>query len=66
MWILIAQGKAWRLVWIYGIAMVVNVMLNIIFTPRFGYTAAAAITGVSEGVVLLLLGWNLRTLKLAS
>src|SRR3989344_928505 len=66
MWILIAQGKAWRLVWIYGIAMVVNVVLNIIFTPRFGYIAAAAITGVSEGVVLLLLGWNLRTLKFAS
>lgn len=66
MWILIAQGKAWRLVWIYGVAMVVNVVLNLLFTPTFGYNAAAAITGVSEGVVLLLLGWNLRSLKLTS
>lgn len=66
MWILIAQGKTWRLVWIYGIAMLVNVGLNALFTPQFGYTAAAAITGVSEGVVLFLLGWNLRPLKLSS
>ena len=65
MWIMIAQGKTWRLVWIYGIAMVVNVVLNMLFIPQFGYTAAAAITGVSEGVVLLLLGWNLRSFKLS-
>ncbi|MFA6446622.1 MAG: polysaccharide biosynthesis C-terminal domain-containing protein, partial [Candidatus Paceibacterota bacterium] len=66
MWILIAQGKTWQLVWVYGIAMVVNVVLNVMFIPQFGYTAAAIITGISEGVVLLLLGWNLRSMKFAA
>ncbi len=46
--------------WIYGVAMAVNVVLNIAFVPQFGYIAAAIITGVSEGVVLLLLGISIK------
>jgi O-antigen/teichoic acid export membrane protein len=66
MWMLIAQGKTWKLVWIYGLAMCVNVILNIVFIPRFGYNAAAITTGISEGVVLFLLGLSLRGTKNSS
>jgi O-antigen/teichoic acid export membrane protein len=54
-WIMIARGKTWNLVLIYGAAMLLNIVLNKIFIPQFGPIAAAAVTGVSEGFVLILL-----------
>jgi len=55
MWVLIAQGKQRLLAKIYGLGMIINIFLNLLFIPRFGYNAAAVITGFSEGIVLLLL-----------
>ncbi|MFZ5845529.1 MAG: polysaccharide biosynthesis C-terminal domain-containing protein, partial [Patescibacteria group bacterium] len=63
-WTLIALGKQKLLVVIYGIAMVANILSNLVFIPRYGYMAAAWITVVSEGLVLLMLiGFLRRILK---
>ncbi len=41
--------------WIYGAATGLNVVLNMIYIPRYAYTAAAMITGITEIFVLILL-----------
>ncbi len=56
MWVLISLKKQWALVGIYGVLMIVNIVLNIVFVPSFGYMAAAWITVGSEGLVLLASG----------
>jgi len=56
MWVLIALGKQKILAWIYAVLMIFNILLNIVFVPRYGYMAAAWITFVSEGVVFLVSG----------
>ncbi len=56
MWVLIAHGKLKLLSIFYGFSMVVNIVLNLIFIPGYGYMAAAVITGVSEFMVLLATG----------
>ncbi|MBI4136702.1 oligosaccharide flippase family protein [Candidatus Roizmanbacteria bacterium] len=55
MWYLIAQNKTWQLVWIYGVGMVCNIVLNIIFIPSYGVPAAAVTTAVSETILITLL-----------
>jgi O-antigen/teichoic acid export membrane protein len=52
MWILIALKRQTDLVTIYGISMIANIALNIVFVPQFGYMAAAWITIASEAFVL--------------
>ena len=54
MWTLITKKQRMKLVYIYGFSMLINIGLNVIFTPVYGYSAAAWITVFSEGVVLLL------------
>src|SRR3989344_5916433 len=56
MWTLIALKKQWALAGIYGLSMVINIALNLWLIPVYGYMAAAWITVLSEGVVLLLSG----------
>jgi O-antigen/teichoic acid export membrane protein len=58
MWTLIAKKKQTLLAVIYFISMIVNVLLNMIFIPRFGYMAAAWITVGSEGFVLAMSGYS--------
>lgn len=53
MWTLIALRKQVLLLGIYGCAMLINVLLNVWLIPIWGYMAAAWITVVSEGLVLL-------------
>lgn len=55
-WILIVKNRMKGLIAIYFSVMVIVVVLNMIFIPRFSYYAAAVITVVGEGFVLLLLG----------
>lgn len=57
MWVLIAQRKQWRLLAIHGVAMAVNMTLNIMYIPKYGYMAAAWITTFSELCVLLATGY---------
>ncbi len=56
MWGLIALRKQNALVFIYGFAMVINIILNSIFIPRFGYLPAAWITIISEIIILIASG----------
>lgn len=55
MWDLILRNQQKSLVLIYGIGLIVNLALNLIFIPQFGILAAAIITGITEAVVLVLL-----------
>jgi O-antigen/teichoic acid export membrane protein len=57
MWTLIALKKQLLLAVIYGLAMILNISLNLWLIPQFGYMAAAWTTVVCEGLVLLLSGF---------
>ncbi len=51
---LIALGRQWYSFYIGIVALVINVALNMIFIPIFSYNAAAFITFLTEGIVVLL------------
>jgi O-antigen/teichoic acid export membrane protein len=57
MWLLIALERTWFLVGIYGSALVVNLVLNLMFIPRFGSVVAAINTGVTETFILAISGY---------
>ncbi|MCL4397936.1 flippase [Patescibacteria group bacterium] len=50
---LIALGKQWYSFVIAIGALIINVALNIVFIPRFSFEAAAFITFVTEGLIVL-------------
>lgn len=54
MWIMITLNKKTALVVIYGCSMIFNIVANIIFLPKLGFIAAAWITVIGEGIVLVL------------
>ena len=54
-WVLIARGEQKYLMYVYLLATIINILLNLIFIPQFSYIASAAITVISEGLVFLLL-----------
>lgn len=54
MWLLITLGKRKTLAIVYGISMILNIVLNIIFIPIFGIPAAALTTLFGETIILLL------------
>lgn len=54
MWTLIAKKKQIHLMSIYGVSMVINIILNVLLVPVFGYIAAAWITVASEALVLVI------------
>jgi O-antigen/teichoic acid export membrane protein len=56
MWALVAVKKQSALAIIYGASMIVNVAGNILLVPAYGFMAAAWLTVVSEGLVLVLSG----------
>lgn len=56
MWTLVALKKQTWLMIIYGGSMIGNILLNLWLIPRYGYNAAAWVTVLSEGIVLLLSG----------
>lgn len=56
MWLLIALEKRRQLLVIYGSVMVVSIFMNLLFVPRFGYLAAAVISGVNEALAFLFAG----------
>jgi O-antigen/teichoic acid export membrane protein len=53
LWTLIALKKQTTLVWLYGGAMIANIIFNILFIPTYGSIAAAWITVASETLVLV-------------
>lgn len=55
MWVLITAEKQILLVPFYGFSMVLNIVLNTLLIPRYGYLAAASTTLITEVVVTFLL-----------
>lgn len=53
-WALIAQKEQKFLMYVYLVASILNIILNLIFIPIASYTASAIITGVSEGIIFVL------------
>lgn len=54
MWLLVVFNLQKILILIYGFGAVLNIILNLIFIPKFGYISASIITGVSESIILIL------------
>lgn len=55
-WVLLLRGKVKLLICIYLVTMIINIFLNMIYIPQFSYLAAAAVTGVTEGIVFICMG----------
>jgi len=55
LWLLITLGKQKQIPFVYAIGAVVNVVLNLIFIPRYSFHASAIITWTSEFLILSLL-----------
>lgn len=53
LWTLIALKKQVTLVWLYGFAMILNIVFNLLFIPTYGSVAAAIVTVGSETFVLV-------------
>ena len=56
-WHFVINNKLKFLVPLYGGALLLNVVLNIIFVPKYSYSAAAIATGISEALVFLSMLW---------
>ncbi|KKR21823.1 MAG: Polysaccharide biosynthesis protein [Candidatus Moranbacteria bacterium GW2011_GWA2_39_41] len=62
--LLIVGNLQKRLMWTLGIAAVANITLNLIFIPKFSYTAAAYISAITEFIVVLLTAYmTMKKLK---
>ncbi len=56
-WHFLIKEKLKFLVPLYGGALLLNIILNIIFIPRFSYYAASITTLLSEGLVFVVMLW---------
>lgn len=56
-WHFLIRNKIQFLVPLYAAALLLNILLNIIFIPRFTYFAAAATTGICELLVFVVMLW---------
>lgn len=54
MWTLISYEKYKQVLLIYLIGLIINFILNLTFVPQYSYIASAAITGISEYLILSL------------
>lgn len=59
-YLLIAAGEQRRLIHAFALTFAFNISANLLFTPRYGYPAAAAITVVSELVLLVPFAYRVR------
>ena len=59
---MVIENKQKKLPILYGVAFAANIVLNIIFIPRYDYVASAVITVITEVFVLLFLLYYLRGL----
>lgn len=60
---LIAAGKQKYLLIIYASGAVINVVVNYLTIPVYGYYAAAVTTVISEGIILFLLAFTYAQIK---
>lgn len=59
-WHFLIKNRLAFLVPLYGGALLLNVVLNILLVPHFSYYAAAVITGVCEALVFVVMLWYFR------
>lgn len=57
---LVAMGKQIELLWINAVAVIINVVLNLILAPRFGAVGAAVVAAITEMTMFILLAIRLR------
>lgn len=62
-WVLITLQKQKYLMYVYVFSAFVNIVLNILFIPRFSYIASSTITVFSEALVFLFLSYKILTVK---
>jgi O-antigen/teichoic acid export membrane protein len=62
-WHFLIKGKLKFLVPLYGGAMFLNIILNILFVPTFSYYAASLTTGLSEALVFVIMLWYFYKIK---
>ena len=58
-WILISMDKQRFLMMVYFVAAIINVILNLMFIPKYSYFASSWITLIGEGLILVLLALKL-------
>lgn len=61
-WILITLKKQRYLLYVYAFSGILNIVLNIIFIPKFSYFASAFITLFSEGIVFVFLSLKIMSI----
>ncbi len=54
-WVLIAFKKQKFLMFVYLLTSLLNILLNLIFIPKYSYLASATITIISEALIVLIL-----------
>lgn len=54
-YLLIASKKQKKLIYVWSIASVLNIVLNLIFIPYFSYKGAASVTVLTEAISLIIL-----------
>lgn len=54
MWTMVTLGKYKAMAAVYATGLMVNLLLNFIFIPRYSFFAAAWVTGISEYLILTL------------
>lgn len=57
---LVAMGRQVELLWINAVAVIVNVTLNFLLVPKFGFIGAALAAVVAEGVMFIALVSRVR------
>lgn len=62
-WSLIAKKQQKYLMAVYIISAIINIILNLIFIPSFGYIASAIITGITEIIVFIFLSIKIYQTK---
>ncbi len=61
---MITQGQQKKIPFIYLTAAVFNIAANLIYIPHYGFWASAVITGLTEALVLIQVGFfALRELR---
>jgi O-antigen/teichoic acid export membrane protein len=55
LWLMITLGKQRQIPFIYAFGALVNVVLNLVFIPRYSFYASSVITWTSEALILGLL-----------
>jgi O-antigen/teichoic acid export membrane protein len=62
-WALIALQRQKYLMYVYVFSAVVNILLNIIYIPKYSYIAASTITLFSESIIFMFLSYKIFLVK---